>query len=253
MTVSAETLAPGSAATVERIDHEQDFELHFGLPSGAVGPQGSPGETGPQGEPGIQGERGGRVLKVTSLPNTKSGTIEDISYNYRMPLSLILTQSGATEVLVGDIIFYSYYYYSVVAIDDTYAYMKTRVDIRGPQGPQGPQGPAGSGGGGTIIHIQSSSGLPQPDGQTFTITHDVSDVPALYTNAKSGADNPICIYDDGSNDALFFHLMKAEQYQEVLYFIAEDISMYGNQNLAYIVTISSYNSEIGCVKLGGGY
>ena len=78
MGVEAETLAPGSAATVEKtVDPETGVvTLEFGIPAGeqgiqgatgpqgpkgdtgAQGPQGIQGETGPQGEQGEQGERG---------------------------------------------------------------------------------------------------------------------------------------------------------------------------------------------------
>lgn len=66
MGVEAETLAPGSEATVEKtVDHETGVvTLEFGIPrgdtgaTGPQGPQGVQGERGPQGERGIQGEQG---------------------------------------------------------------------------------------------------------------------------------------------------------------------------------------------------
>lgn len=69
MGVEAETLAPGSEATVEKtIDPETGaVTLEFGIPrgdTGATGPQGPQGErgltgpTGPQGPQGVQGEQG---------------------------------------------------------------------------------------------------------------------------------------------------------------------------------------------------
>lgn len=69
MGVEAETLAPGSEATVEKtVDPETGaVTLEFGIPrgdTGATGPQGPQGErgltgpTGPQGPQGVQGEQG---------------------------------------------------------------------------------------------------------------------------------------------------------------------------------------------------
>ena len=67
MGVEAETLAPGSAATVEKTVEDGVVTLTFGIPrgdTGATGPQGPQGErgltgpTGPQGPQGVQGEQG---------------------------------------------------------------------------------------------------------------------------------------------------------------------------------------------------
>lgn len=68
LTVSAQTLDPGSEATVTKTGGEgQPYNLEFGIPTGAtgekgetgdVGPQGPKGDTGPQGPQGIQGIQG---------------------------------------------------------------------------------------------------------------------------------------------------------------------------------------------------
>ena len=69
MDVEAETLVPGSAATVEKtVDPETGVvTLEFGIPAGEQGiqgetgpqgPKGDTGATGPQGPQGLQGERG---------------------------------------------------------------------------------------------------------------------------------------------------------------------------------------------------
>ena len=64
MSVSAQTLAEGSTATVTKTEQEGVVHLEFGIPKGATGAQGERGEkgdkgdTGAQGIQGIQGERG---------------------------------------------------------------------------------------------------------------------------------------------------------------------------------------------------
>ena len=64
MSVSAQTLAEGSSATVTKSEQEGVVHLEFGIPRGATGAQGERGEkgdkgdTGAQGIQGIQGERG---------------------------------------------------------------------------------------------------------------------------------------------------------------------------------------------------
>ena len=59
MGATAETMAPGSDATVEKyIDEHGVVTLAFGIPRGDKGDKGDTGETGPQGEQGIQGPQG---------------------------------------------------------------------------------------------------------------------------------------------------------------------------------------------------
>ena len=64
MSVSAETLAEGSSATVTKSEQEGVVHLEFGIPKGATGAQGERGEKGDKGDrgeqgiQGIQGERG---------------------------------------------------------------------------------------------------------------------------------------------------------------------------------------------------
>lgn len=58
MTVTANTLEPGSAATVEKQLIGKALHLIFGIPRGAIGPQGDKGEQGEPGAQGIQGIQG---------------------------------------------------------------------------------------------------------------------------------------------------------------------------------------------------
>ena len=55
MSVSAQTLQPGSLATVEKAVVDGAVQLSFGIPQGMAGPQGA---VGPQGAQGIQGPPG---------------------------------------------------------------------------------------------------------------------------------------------------------------------------------------------------
>lgn len=62
LSVEADTLTPGSDATVEKVvAPDGSIMLSFGIPrgdTGATGPQGERGEAGPQGEQGPRGETG---------------------------------------------------------------------------------------------------------------------------------------------------------------------------------------------------
>lgn len=188
MTVSAETLAPGSEATVTKTETEDTFNLEFGLPAGATGPQGPQGETGPQGpkgdtgetgatgpqgpkgdtgeagpqgpqgiqgiqgetgatgpagpqgEAGANGQRGSKILGVTTAPVTYTTQVGGFSPKYRMSLSTAKSQSGADDIIAGDVILHSYYMYPVGYVDSSYVYMGARKSVQGPEGPQGPAG-----------------------------------------------------------------------------------------------------------------
>lgn len=58
MTVSAETLAEGSTATVTKTEQDGVVHLEFGIPVGATGAQGERGEKGDKGDTGAQGIQG---------------------------------------------------------------------------------------------------------------------------------------------------------------------------------------------------
>lgn len=58
MTVSAETLSPGSGATATKTATEESFHISFGIPRGAQGEPGPQGAQGIQGPPGPQGPSG---------------------------------------------------------------------------------------------------------------------------------------------------------------------------------------------------
>ena len=80
------------------------------------------------------GQRGTGLLPVTTAPSSYTTAIGGITPKYRMELNTIKTQSGATEVLLGDTIRYSYYHYPIAYMDASYAYCTTRTSIRGATG-----------------------------------------------------------------------------------------------------------------------
>lgn len=62
MSVSAQTLAEGSSATVTKTESDGVVHLAFGIPTGATGAQGERGEKGDKGDTGAQGIQGERGL-----------------------------------------------------------------------------------------------------------------------------------------------------------------------------------------------
>lgn len=73
MTVSAESLLPGSVATAEKTATGESFSIRFGIPRGDKGDIGPVGPTGPRGPQGIQGPAGGQGLQGAQGPRGATG------------------------------------------------------------------------------------------------------------------------------------------------------------------------------------
>lgn len=110
---------------------------------GDTGETGAKGDKGDKGDTGATGQRGTGLLPVTTAPSGYTTAVGGITPKYRMALSTIKTQSGVTEVLLGDTIRYSYYHYPIAYLDSSYAYCTTRVSIRGTTGAAGEKGDPG--------------------------------------------------------------------------------------------------------------
>lgn len=98
-----------------------------------------------KGEKGMNGQRGTGILTVTTSPSSYTTTTNGVKPSYRILLSTLKTQSGADEVIVGDVILYSYYLYPIYYVDDTYAYTLSRTSIKGSTGYAGDDGERGTG------------------------------------------------------------------------------------------------------------
>lgn len=84
---------------------------------------------------GAPGQRGTGILKVTTAPSSYTTAIYDYTPKYRIALSTVKAQAKVDEVLLGDLIQYSYYQYLVDYMDATYAYTSvTRTSLRGANG-----------------------------------------------------------------------------------------------------------------------
>ena len=110
--------------------------------TGATGPKGDTGEKGDKGDTGATGERGSGIYSVTTSPSSYTTATGGFTPTYRIALSTVKKQSGATKILVGDQIRYSYYLFPVGYVDSSYVYLGARVSIRGATGATGPTGPS---------------------------------------------------------------------------------------------------------------
>lgn len=104
---------------------------------------------------GTAGQRGGKILKVTTAPTAYTTQQGGFTPSYRMSVSTIKTQSGSSDVIVGDVLYYDTYQYPIGYVTSSYAYTGARVNIKGEQGIQGIQGPQGEQG---IQGIQGQQG-----------------------------------------------------------------------------------------------
>lgn len=141
MTVSAETLPAGSQATVTKTETEESFELEFGIPTGATGPQGIQGDTG------ATGQRGSGILTILHGPVRYTEPVGDFTPGFRIAKAVVLEDSGYDEVIVGDRLLRINYsnlpMYSVGAVDDEWVYTSTPNDTRGQKGDTGNTGATG--------------------------------------------------------------------------------------------------------------
>lgn len=161
-------------------------------PAGPTGPQGLKGDTG---DTGAQGDRGAGLYKITSAPSAYTTPIGGFTPAYRIALSTVLSQSGATEIIVGDTLIYSYYFYGVGYVDASYVYLKARTSVRGATGAAGPQG---------------EQGFTGPDGKPIHILYDTAQaVSGIYMDGADikwtdSAENLLPISPVAVGDTLFF-------------------------------------------------
>lgn len=102
---------------------------------GKDGQNGSPGADGKDGSDGAPGQRGTGILKVTTAPSSYTTANGSYTPKYRIALSTVKAQAKVDEVLLGDLIQYSFYQYLVDHMDATYAYTSVaRTSIRGAAG-----------------------------------------------------------------------------------------------------------------------
>lgn len=155
--VEVSEIENGHSVSITDAKGEKTFEIHDGRDGadgytpvkgidyfdgadGAPGEKGDTGAQGPQGEKGetgATGERGTGILVVTTAPTAYTTATGGFTPAYRIALSTVLTQAKVDEVLVGDMVKYSYYTYQAGYVDASYVYLGTRVSIRGATGSAG--------------------------------------------------------------------------------------------------------------------
>ena len=92
------------------------------------------GVDGQNGEKGETGERGTKHYKITTAPSSYTTETGGFTPTYRIAFSTASTQAQTTDIIVGDILMYSYYYYPVGYVDSSYVYLGKRQSMRGADG-----------------------------------------------------------------------------------------------------------------------
>ena len=127
---------------------------------------------------GAEGERGARFLKTTTAPSSYKTPVGSFTPTYRIALATVIAQSGSSDVLVGDVIEYSYYHYPIGYVDDTYAYTTARQSIRGAGGAAGAAGDNTA----TVYLYQRATSTPSNPTNNLTYTFSTATLTGTIDN-----------------------------------------------------------------------
>lgn len=127
----------GIASAVLNEDYTLTLSFTNGTKYTTPSIRGATGATGATGGTGATGQRGTGILKITTAPSGYTTATGGFTPTYRVSLSTVKTQSKVSNVLVGDVIQYSYYQYPVGYVDSSYVYLGTRTSLRGATGEAG--------------------------------------------------------------------------------------------------------------------
>lgn len=148
----------------------------------------------------FDGPRGTGILNTTTGIAAYTTAVNGVTPAYRILLSTLKTQAKVNEVLIGDSVRYSFYLYPVITMDETYAYLGTRVSIRGATGAAGATGATGKtayqyaqDGGYTGTETEFAAKLAKEiPSKTSQLENDsefikASEAPVQSVNGKTGA------------------------------------------------------------------
>lgn len=148
----------------------------------------------------FDGPRGTGILNTTTGIAAYTTAVNGVTPAYRILLSTLKTQAKVNEVLIGDSVRYSFYLYPIITMDETYAYLGTRVSIRGATGAAGATGATGKtayqyaqDGGYTGTETEFAAKLAKEiPSKTSQLENDsgfikVSESPVQSVNGKTGA------------------------------------------------------------------
>ena len=122
---STTTGNPGTNASVTNVGDQVNVLLDFVIPRGADGTNGTNGQDGQDGAPGADG-KDANIWTATAAPTAP---------NYTFNISDLTGGTGTPRV--GDLVFYSYYRYTITSVASTTVQASNRQSLRGATGSTG--------------------------------------------------------------------------------------------------------------------
>ena len=110
---------------------------------GVDGKDGKDGKDGEDGQPGPAGRRGDIYLTISTNPQAYTTPVGGITPAYRIAKATVISESGVSEIYIGDVLERAYYLYPIAYMDDDYVYSTGRGNIRGATGADGQDGADG--------------------------------------------------------------------------------------------------------------
>lgn len=87
----------------------------------------------------------GRLIKINANPSSYTTTTGGFRPSYRVSRSAFtINTTNISDPQIGDLVYYSSYYYYIGYVDTNYVYLSARVSIVGPAGTRGTDGKNGS-------------------------------------------------------------------------------------------------------------
>jgi len=107
----------------------------------------------------------GRLIKITTAPSSYTTVTGGFKPSYRVAISAFTANTtNISDPQIGDLVYWSSYYYYIGYVDASYVYLSARVSIQGPTGGRGTDGTAG--------YVYASNTAPTGSGPwTFTTSN----------------------------------------------------------------------------------
>ena len=119
----------------------------------------------------------GRLIKINTNPSSYTTTTGGFKPSYRVAKSAFtVNTTNISDPAIGDLVYYSSYYYYIGYVDSSYAYLSARVSIVGPAGSAGANGKNGS--------VYASSAAPTGSGPWSFTASNLSPTYSSQTTAN---------------------------------------------------------------------
>lgn len=119
----------------------------------------------------------GRLIKINTNPSSYTTVTGGFKPSYRVAKSAFtVNTTNISNPQIGDLVYYSSYYYYIGYVDTTYVYLSARVSIVGPAGAAGAAGKNGS--------VYASSAAPTGSGPWVFTASNLSPTYSSQTTAN---------------------------------------------------------------------